>query len=316
MALNLYQEMFLVIDETLDGFVFESISHLIEMIAPVFTSLVIILCAIWGYMIIYGKVDTILSEGFFKILRVTFILTLGLTSSYYMDLIVNTAKGGGEFIASSLMGQPVDNIAISLDQMMEKLFSVAHEAWSKAGILNGDFGMYIIAILIGIGGSVVITYMSFLILCSKVMTTGMLAIGPIFFVLLLFDSTKKWFENWLGYLVNSILILVLAMLFGSLCLRILEIFFERIISNNPDTATLSSAILLTIVFLTVFMVLLQVPTIAAGLGGGISLATRDAISNTLHAMRPSTQQKHYRGIRRDVRIATSPIRSATKIFKK
>ena len=140
MALNLYQDMFRVIDETLDGFVFESVGNLIEGITPIFTSLVIILCAIWGYMILYGKVDAVLQEGFFKMLRVSFILTLGLTSSYYMELIVMTAKGSGEFIASTLTGNPAENIASSLDMMMEKLFNVAHHAWRKAGILNGDFG--------------------------------------------------------------------------------------------------------------------------------------------------------------------------------
>ena len=315
MALNLYQDMFRVIDETLDGFVFESVGNLIEGITPIFTSLVIILCAIWGYMVLYGKVDAVLQEGFFKMLRVSFILTLGLTSSYYMELIVMTAKGSGEFIASTLTGNPAENIASSLDMMMEKLFNVAHHAWRKAGILNGDFGMYIIAILIGIGGAIVMTYMSFLILSSKILTASMLAIGPIFFMFLLFESTKRWFENWLGYLANAVFILVLAVLFGNLCLNIIAIFFDKIISHNPDTATLSNAILLTIIFLTSFMVLLQIPSIAAGLGGGISLVTRDAIGTTLHAMRPSTMQKNYRGIRRDMRIATNPVRSAHKIFK-
>jgi type IV secretion system protein VirB6 len=267
-------------------------------------------------MIIYGKADTLVQEGFFKILRVTFILTLGLSVSYYMELIVTTSKGTGEFIASSLTGNPVDNIALSLDTMMERVFAVASHAWEKAGILSGDFGMYIIALLVGIGGAIVITYMSFLILSSKILTAGILAIGPIFFVLLLFDSTKRWFENWLGYLVNAVLMLILAVLFGNLCLHIIEILFDKITANNPDTATLATAIILTIVFFTAFMVLSQVPSIAAGLGGGVSLATKGAISNALSSIRPSTLQKTHRGIRRDMRILTSPIRSMHKVFSK
>ena len=316
MAFQLFQTMFQVIDEALDGFVFESISNLITVTAPVFTSLVIIACAIWGYMIMYGKADALVQEGFFKILRVTFILTLGLSSSYYMELIVTTAKGSGAFIASTLTGNPVDNIALSLDTMMERVFAVSSHAWEKAGILSGDFGMYIISLLVGIGGAIVITYMSFLILSSKILTAGILAIGPIFFVLLLFDSTKRWFENWLGYLVNAVLMLILAVLFGNLCLQIIEILFDKITANNPDTATLATAIILTIVFFTAFMVLSQVPTIAAGLGGGISLATKGAISNAIGSIRPSSIQKTNRGIRRDMRILTSPIRSMHKVFSK
>jgi type IV secretion system protein VirB6 len=277
---------------------------------------VIIACAIWGYMIMYGKADALVQEGFFKILRVTFILTLGLSSSYYMELIVTTAKGSGAFIASSLTGNPIDNIALSLDTMMERVFAVASYAWEKAGILSGDFGMYIIALLVGIGGAIVITYMSFLILSSKILTAGILAIGPIFFVLLLFDSTKRWFENWLGYLVNAVLMLILAVLFGNLCLHIIEILFDKITANNPDTATLATAVILTIVFFTAFMVLSQVPSIAAGLGGGVSLATKGAISNAMSSIKPSTLQKTQRGIRRDMRILTSPMRSIHKVFSK
>jgi type IV secretion system protein VirB6 len=316
MAFHLYQDMFQIIDEALDGFVFEAVVNLVAVAAPLFTSLVIIACAIWGYMIIYGKADALVQEGFFKILRVTFILTLGLSVSYYMELIVTTSKGSGEFIASTLTGNPVDNIALSLDTMMERVFAVASHAWEKAGILSGDFGMYIIALLVGIGGAIVITYMSFLILSSKILTAGILAIGPIFFVLLLFDSTKRWFENWLGYLVNAVLMLILAVLFGNLCLHIIEILFDKITANNPDTATLATAVILTIVFFTAFMVLSQVPSIAAGLGGGVSLATKGAISNALSSIRPSTLQKNHRGIRRDMRILTSPMRSMHKVFSK
>jgi type IV secretion system protein VirB6 len=316
MALHLFQEMFQIVDDALDTFVFNSVSNLITVFVPIFTSLVIIACAIWGYMIMYGKVDALLQQSFFKILRITCILTLGLTISYYMELIVTTAKGAGDVIASALINSPVDNIAHTLDTMMERVFGVSHHAWEKAGILSGDFGMYFISLLIGIGGAIVMTYMSFLVISSKILTAGILAIGPIFFVLLLFDSTKRWFENWLGYLVNALLMLVLAVSFGNLCLHIIETLFDKITNNNPDTATLATATILTIVFCTAFMVLSQVPTIAAGLGGGISLATKGAISNAINSIRPSTLQKNHRGIRRDMRILTSPIRSMHKVFSK
>ena len=59
MAFHLYQDMFRVIDEALDGFVFDSIANLVAVAAPVFTSLVVIFCAIWGYMIIYGQGDSL-----------------------------------------------------------------------------------------------------------------------------------------------------------------------------------------------------------------------------------------------------------------
>jgi type IV secretion system protein VirB6 len=105
-------------------------------------------------------------------------------------------------------------------------------------------------------------------------------------------------------------------LFGNLCLHIIEILFDKITANNPDTATLATAVILTIVFFTAFMVLSQVPSIAAGLGGGVSLATKGAISNAVSSIKPSTLQKNHRGIRRDMRILTSPMRSMHKVFSK
>jgi hypothetical protein len=41
MAFHLYQDMFQIIDETLDGFVFESVANLVAVVAPLFTSLVV-----------------------------------------------------------------------------------------------------------------------------------------------------------------------------------------------------------------------------------------------------------------------------------
>jgi len=257
----------------------------------------------------------LLQEGFFKILRVTFIMTLGLSVGTYMELIVGTAQGAGETLAAKMMGMPAQDIAQTLDRMMAQIFSLSEQAWQKAGILQGDFGMYFVALVIGMGGAIVMTYLSFLVLASKVLMTVILAVGPLFFTFLLFEKTQKWFENWLGYLMNALFILLFAVLLGGFCLHLLEMFLSRMALNTPEQGTFADAILLVIVFLTVFMVLMQVPNIASGLGGGVSLATKGAISNTMESLRPTQWQKNIRGIRRDARVMIRPVKDLkNKLF--
>ena len=316
MAFHLYQEMFQLVDHSLEQFITQTVSHLTRFLTPIFSNLVVIMGAIWGYMILYGKTEALLQEGLFKILRITFIMTLGLSVGTYMELIVGTAQGTGETLAAKMMGMPAGDIANTLDRMMEQIFSLSEQAWQKAGILQGDFGMYFVALVIGMGGAIVMTYLSFLVLASKVLMTVILAVGPIFFIFLLFEKTQKWFENWLGYLMNAIFILLFAVLLGSFCLHLLEIFLNKMLTNTAEQGTFSDAILLVIMFLTVFMVLMQVPNIASGLGGGLSLATKGAISHTLEALRPIQMQKQMRGIRRDARILMRPAQNLKNILKK
>ncbi|MDW5378833.1 type IV secretion system protein [Halomonas sp. HP20-15] len=311
---NLFEAIFDKVDQALDTYITSTAGDIISFITPIFTSLLIIWIAIWGYMMMFGKASEPLQDGVFRILRIGFIITLGLTVGTYTDLVVDFLAKGPETIASVITGSPTGTSAATLDSLFSKVFEVSQAAWKKGGIMNGNFGMYLISIIVLVVGAALSLVVAFLILLSKIMTTVLLAIGPLFIIMLLFNSTQRFFESWLGMVMNFGFILILAAAIGQLMTSLADSFISSMGANASALANLGDASMLCIVFALCILVVRQVPSVASALGGGVALATQGAIGSAMNAMRPSTIRRQYRGLQRDARYAgraaASPYRGA------
>lgn len=312
---NLFEAIFDKVDQALDTYITSTAGDIISFITPIFTSLLIIWIAIWGYMMMFGKASEPLQDGVFRILRIGFIITLGLTVGTYTDLVVDFLAKGPETIASVITGSATGTSAATLDSLFSKIFEVSEAAWDKGGIMNGNFGMYLISIIVLVVGAALSLVVAFLILLSKIMTTVLLAIGPLFIIMLLFNSTQRFFESWLGMVMNFGFILILAAAIGQLMTSLADSYISSMMGADASTlANLGDAAMLCIVFALCILVVRQVPSVASALGGGVALATQGAIGSAMNAMRPSTIRRQYRGLQRDARYAgraaASPYRGA------
>ncbi|ACY86392.1 TPA: type IV secretion system protein [Escherichia coli] len=312
---NLFEAIFDKVDQALDTYITSTAGDIISFITPIFTSLLIIWIAIWGYMMMFGKASEPLQDGVFRILRIGFIITLGLTVGTYTDLVVDFLAKGPETIASVITGSPTGTSAATLDSLFSKIFEVSEAAWDKGGIMNGNFGMYLISIIVLVIGAALSLVVAFLILLSKIMTTVLLAIGPLFIIMLLFNTTQRFFESWLGMVMNFGFILILAAAIGQLMTSLADSYISSMMGADASTlANLGDAAMLCIVFALCILVVRQVPSVASALGGGVALATQGAIGSAMNAMRPSTIRRQYRGLQRDARYAgraaASPYRGA------
>jgi len=309
---TLFDRIFNTVDAALNTYITTTATDMINFVTPIFTSLMIIWIAIWGYMMMFGKTSEPLTEGIYRILRIGLILTLGLTIGTYMDVVVDLFSKGPETIATIISGSKTGTAATTLDNLFTKVFNVSEAAWEKGGIMNGNFGMYFIAIIVLLVGAILTLFVAFLILLSKIMTTVLLAVGPLFFTMLLFNATQRFFESWLSMVMNFGFILILSSAIGKLITTIASEYVDSLGTNASALANLGDTGMLCIVFGLCTLVVKQVPAVAAALGGGIALATQGAIRSAMNAMRPTTMRNQYQGIKRDARLAgsaaTSPFR--------
>ncbi len=316
--MNLFEGMFSVVDQALDQYIINTATDLIAYITPMFTSMLIVWIAIWSYLMMFGKVSEPLQEGVFRILRIGFIMTLGLTVGTYMGVVVDVLAHGPEKVAAVITGSNGGAAAI-LDSLFSRVLSVADQAWDKAGVMSGDFGMYPVAILIMVFGGGVAIVVAFLLLASKVATTVLLAIGPLFIIGLLFNSTQRFFESWLGMVINFGMLLVLGSAIGRMVIDVSEAFMNIVESSAGSMASMTTSAYLIAFFVLGILVLKQVPAIASALGGGVALATHGALSSAMSAIRSSAIRRQYRGVQRDARLAgsaaTSPYRGAKSAYR-
>jgi type IV secretion system protein VirB6 len=288
------------IDGALGTYVFDVSSKVIDWLNPIFSNLLIIYIAMLGYAHLQGAIEEPLTDAFKRVVRIGLILTLALGVGTYNSLIVNFLYHGPEQVAGVMTGAaPTTTV---LDNLLTQGMDIGDRAWEKGGILNGDFGQYLIAIAIYIVVALLAAYAAFLLFMSKVALALLLAIGPVFIMMSLFQTTQRFFEAWVGMTMNFALLLVLAVASVQLILSIVDGGITAV--HDSKVTEISSMLTVVILVFMSGLVLRQVPSIAAALGGGLALATQGIFSRGLRGTGRVTRrgvQGTSRGVQRAYR---------------
>lgn len=268
-----FSNLFKYVDKVTDSYIISTSQDLTTFITPIFTSLLIIWITIWGFSLILGRTQESLGDGVVRVIKISFIITLGLTVGIYNSVVVSFIQGFPETIAGVLITGSYTSSG-ALDSLYLKVFQSAKSAFDAAGIWNGNVGMYFIAAGIIAVGIWLVLVTGSLILLSQLAMAVLLGLGPIFIIMLLFNSTQRFFESWLSMLINFALILILATAIGALIIELADTYMD----STSGVPTFGGAATMVVVFLFGVIVMQQVQAIAAALGGGISLATNGAAS--------------------------------------
>ena len=319
MSTNLFERIFANVDDALNTYVVDTVGNVVGFASPLFTSMMIVFVAMWGYLMMFGRVQEPLQDGVFRIIRIGGIMALGLTVGTYMGVVVTFLQQGPEHISAVVSGAGGTS-ADTLDALFSQVFAVSKAAWEKGGVLDGNFGLYLIALIVLVIGSGLTLFVAFLILLAKLMTTVLLGIGPLFIICLLFKVTQRFFESWIAMVSNFGLLLVLASSVGTLMTSLAQTYIEKLAPNQAaaaKAANLGDAAMLCLVFALCILVVRQVPSVAAALGGGIALATQGAFGSAMNALRPSSMQRASRQVQREYRATkqavTAPVRAGQRV---
>lgn len=319
MSTNLFERIFANVDDALNTYVVDTVGNVVGFASPLFTSMMIVFVAMWGYLMMFGRVQEPLQDGVFRIIRIGGIMALGLTVGTYMGVVVTFLQQGPEHISAVVSGAGGTS-ADTLDALFSQVFAVSKAAWEKGGVLDGNFGLYLIALIVLVIGSGLTLFVAFLILLAKLMTTVLLGIGPLFIICLLFKVTQRFFESWIAMVSNFGLLLVLASSVGTLMTSLAQTYIDKLAPNEAaaaDAANLGDAAMLCLVFALCILVVRQVPSVAAALGGGIALATQGAFGSAMNALRPSSMQRVSRQVQREYRATkqavTAPVRAGQRV---
>src|SRR6202034_498524 len=92
----------------------------------------------------------------------------------------------------------------------------------KGGILNGNFSYYVAGFAVYLIVGLTAIYTMFLLALSRIALSVLLALGPLFIALLLFETTKRFFETWIAQLANYVFITILTVLIAALMLTLIS----------------------------------------------------------------------------------------------
>lgn len=252
------------------------------MFAAAFTGLLTLYIALIGYQLLLGRGHLRLTQLPVTGLKIGLIMAFLTSWAAYQTVIFNFLFDGPREILAALLrpmgwsgfdGDIYDGIENAYTTLSSVAETYGGQASPTANILQG--GPMLGAGLLWMAGVGLLLTTIGVILAAKIVLGFLLAIGPIFIALFLFDTTRGFFDGWLRATVAFALAPLAANVFGGAMLIMLTPFLAVLAHNasldvfdmGPIVAT---ALIVTVFALVMVMTLRVTATIAAGFATSVS----------------------------------------------
>lgn len=246
-----------------------------QALEPAIVTLAIVYVMVWGYLQLMGRVDEPFLTGFRRLVTLAVVMGCALRLWLYNSLLVDTFYRAPAQLAAAIVGAQ-DPVA-TIDTIWERGGAVADYLWNNGGLFNGDLGYYVAGAVVWTLMGLLCVYTMFLIALSGIALAVLLALGPLFMGLLLFDATRRYFEAWLAQLANYALVTILTVLVAALLLQIVQSYAVQTAARGAAITTVD-ALNMVLVAVLVFLLLRQIMPVASALAGGVALSTFGTVS--------------------------------------
>ena len=274
MAFQLITPLFHKIDTATAMFITDISSRSIAEITPLVISGLTLTFIFYGLLIIRGTVEVPVMDFLGRSIRIGIIISIALTGGLYQSTIADAIVTIPDELAIALISNSTHggNAASLIDQSAEKGFDVAAEAFDKAGFLTDTGVLYaLFGVIILLATGILVSIGAAFILIAKISLAILAGLGPIFIIALLFQSTQRFFEVWAAQIFNYTLLIVLfAAVFG-LMINIFASYMSEMKFDGIQSISygLGGALILSVAMI---IVLLQLPSMATGLAGGLAIS--------------------------------------------
>jgi type IV secretion system protein VirB6 len=263
----------------------DAAAGVISAITPVAITMATIYVVLWGFSLFFGLVQEPVMDGVMRIVKLSAIVGIALSSGYYAAFLGNLLWGLPDGLISAVSGGGTSTSAAGMDALFDKFYEL-YQALNEKAQADSSFGIPSLPLLIQayatlISGGLLVGYAVFLYLAGKMAAAALLSIGPVTILMMMFKPTQRFFESWVSATVTAGLIAV----FGAVTVGMSFAFINSYMSSaaalpsSPDLG-LAEGIGSVLYALISLIILWQVPTLAQATGGAISIGTMGAVKGT------------------------------------
>lgn len=276
--MGFFQAFWSWLNQTLTGYIGDNTARISTALEPAIVTMSTVYLMVWGYLQLTGRIEQPVTAGLRRIVVLAVVLGVSLRLWLYNSVIVDSFYNAPAQLTAAVVGasDPVGTI----DAIWQQGGTVAAQLWDKGGVFNGDFGFYLAGGVVWVLMGLLCVYAMFLIALSHIASAVLLALGPLFIAMLLFDSTRRFFEAWITQLATYALISILTVLVAALLLHVVETYAAQTAARGSAILTVD-ALDMMLVSVLVFLLMRQIMPIASGLAGGLALSSFGAFSRPL-----------------------------------
>jgi type IV secretion system protein VirB6 len=270
--MELFANIFTSYLDALTAFLDTAIGYTIRAFLPVASTCLGIYFILYAWAGIRGKVQDWGNDMVARTIKLVLILSIGFTVAGYGQYVLNPVLNLPTDLTSVITHRTADEVAgpAILDQQLTKALGLGNDAMSRGGITSRNgVAFYVAAAIFYLDGLLMTIYAAYLILLSNGMLTILLAFGPIFIGCLIFDVTKRFFDAWLGLIVNYMFVNVFAVTIVSFTF----VAFQRYLDNMTPESGLGGALGLLVIAVINVLIIMGVPHVASSLAGGSPIGT-------------------------------------------
>jgi len=278
---HFYEDTFTQVNSALTMFIGDVAANVVAAITPVATILLTIYVVLWGWSMMRGVINEPITDGASRIIRLSLIvgiaLSVGRYNTYLSDMLWNSPDVLASYVAAGFSNAAS---ASFLDVLLGQIFDLGDAYWQKANASSGilplpDLGLVAVALLIWTAAVLVTAYGAFLLILSKMALAILLGVGPLFILMVIFEPTKRFFDAWIGQALNYVFLVMLTAGAIRLVVTIISVYMGVTagVVADPKIAQALPAIVLCLIGALVMM---QLPSIASALGGGVAIGTLGA----------------------------------------
>jgi type IV secretion system protein VirB6 len=273
--MGFFDQFYAWLTRTLSSYIGENTARIAAVLEPTIVTLAILYVAIWGYMHLLGKIEEPFIAGVKRLVVLAVILGASLSLWLYNSVIVDTFFNAPLQLAAAMIGAR-DSVSL-VDRIMFVGGDAAMLLIQKGGIFDGDFSYYLAGFAVYFIVGLAAIYTVFLLTLSRIALSVLLALGPLFIALLMFDTTKRFFESWIAQMANYAFIAILGAQLSALMLAVMSEAAQSA-ANAGGGIEIADAVRVCLAAGLTFLVMRQVMPMAAGLASGLALSTFGVMS--------------------------------------
>ncbi len=268
------EPLFLVIDDVTATFVTDFSSRAIAEATPVVTAAMSLGILLYGMLVVRGAVEMPVMEFIGRALRISIIVSVATAGGLYQSDIADVIVSTPDELAMALVpgAESGASAANVIDSAAGQGAQYVSEAWEKAGFFSGEGLVYaFIGLIAAIAVAAVVGIGAVFVIVAKAALAILVGIGPFFVFALLFEPTKRFFELWSGQVLNYVLMIVLFTPVFGLLMEIFGNYLSNANFNDGQNVGYTVVGMMVVGAVSVGL-LLQIPSIASGLAGGVGLS--------------------------------------------